>query len=85
MRRPVEQQQPGPGNHSTVFFGEPAKITMVVNGLGDPRFVSLSHELEDLIVAAPRIHKHAPAMVSDERSVGGGREPRLQHDEQYKT
>jgi len=58
---------------------------MVANGLGDPRFMSLSHELEDLIVAAARIHKHAAAMVSDERSVGGGRQPRLQHDEQYKT
>jgi hypothetical protein len=24
-------------------------------------------------------------VMADERSVGGGRQPRLQHDEQYKT
>lgn len=85
VRRPVEQQQPGAGNHFTVFFGKPAEIAMVGDGLGDPRFVRLSHELEDLIVAAACIHKHAAAVTSDERSVGGGRQPRLQHDEQYKT
>jgi tRNA(Ile)-lysidine synthase len=47
--------------------------------------VGLGHELEDLIVATAGIDKHAAAVARDEWSVGGGGQPGLQHDEQYKT
>ncbi len=85
MRRPIEQEQARTGNNLAVVFGEPAEITVIGDGLCHPRFVDLGHELEDLIVAAPGIDKHAAPMASDERSVGGSRQPGLQHDEQYKT
>jgi hypothetical protein len=85
MWRPVEQQQAGAGNHIPLVFGKPAKIALVGYCLGDPRFVGLSHQLENLIVAAAGIDKHAATMASNERSIGGGRQPGLQHVEQYKT
>ena len=85
MRRPVEQKQARAGDDLTVVFSEPAEIAVVGDGLCDPRFVCLNHELEDLIVSASGINKHAATMTGDERSVGGRRQPGFQHDEQYKT
>ena len=85
VRGPVEQKQARASDDLTVVFGEPAKIAVVRDGLGDPRLVGLSHELEHLIVAASGINKHAATMTGDERSVGGRRQPGFQHDEQYKT
>lgn len=85
VRRPVEQEQPRSRHDLAIVFGEPAKIAAVGNGLCDPRLVGLRHELEDLIVAASGIDKHAATMTGDERSVGRRRQPGFQHDEQYKT
>ena len=85
MRRPVEEEEAGSGDYFAVVFGEPAEVAAVGDGLRDPRLVRLGHELENLIVAAAGIDKHAAAMMRDERSVGGESLPRLQHDEQYRA
>jgi hypothetical protein len=41
--------------------------------------------LQNGIVAAAGIDKHAAAMARDERGVGGNRQPGFQHGEKYKT
>jgi len=85
VRRPVEEKQASAGNDFAIVFGEPAEVAAVVDGLSDPRFVGLGHELENLVVPPAGINKHTATMASDERSVGGRRQPRLQHEKKYKT
>lgn len=85
MRRPVEEEQAGTSDDFAIVLGEPAEVAAIGDGLGDPGIVGLSHELEHLIVTAAGIDEHAAAVMGDERSVGGGGQPRLQHDQQYRT
>jgi hypothetical protein len=85
MRGPVEKEEAGAGDDFAVVFGEPAEVAAIGDSLRDPWLVGLGHELENLIVAAASVDEHAATVMADERSVGGGRQPRLQHDEQYKT
>ena len=85
VRRPVEDEQASTGDDNAIVFREPAEIAAVGDGLRYPGLVGLGHKLEHLVVATAGIDKHAPAMVGDERSVGGRREPGLQHDEQYRA
>jgi hypothetical protein len=84
MRGPVEQEEASTSDDFAIVLGEPTEVVAIGDGLGDPRFVGLGHELEDLIVAAASVDKHAAAVVGDERRVGSGRQPRL-HDEQYRA
>ncbi len=85
MRRPVEQEQASAGHRNALIFADPANVQAFGDGFGDPGLVSLSHDLQDLIVASPGIDEHPATMTGDEGSIGSNRQPRSQHDEQYKT
>ena len=85
VRGPVEEEEADAGDDFAILFSEPAEVAAVGDGLRDPRLVGLRHELEDRIVAAAGVDEHAATVAGDEWSVGSGRQPRLEHDEQYKT
>ena len=85
VRRPVEQQQARSSDDFAILFTEPTEVFSLGDGLRNPGFVRLNHQIQKLIVAPAGVNKHAPAMACDEWSVGGRSRPCVQHDEQYRA
>lgn len=81
VRRPVEEHQTGSGNDLVSIAGEPAEIFPVSDGLGDPGLEIAIHDVEDLVIGASGIYKHAMPVISDELCISRGRRSCFQHDE----
>ncbi len=73
MRRPIQDHQSAPANHFACFVHrEPAHVVAGLQLLRHPRREMLCHHIEYAIIGAARVHKHAPAMVSDDGGVSSG-------------
>lgn len=83
VRRPVEKHESGSGDHAAVVAGEPADVFAVCDGLGDPGFKVAGHDVEHLIIRAPGVDKHAPAMMGDKAGVCRGCRSGFQHGQKY--
>lgn len=85
MRRPVEDHESRSGDNTVSVAGKPADVFAVLDGFGDPRLEVADHDVEDLVVGAAGIDKHAAAVMGDEGSVGGPGRSGFQHGEKYRT
>ncbi len=72
MGRPIEHHQSAAADHlARIIEREPAHVIAGLQLLRHPGLKVLRHHVEDAIVDAARVHKHAPAMVGDDGGVGG--------------
>jgi len=83
VRCPVEEHEPGSGDHAVSVAGEPADVFAVLDGPGHPGLEIAGHDVEDLIVGASSVDEHAAAMMSDEAGVCSGCRSGFQHGEKY--
>jgi tRNA(Ile)-lysidine synthase len=79
VRRPVEDDQTGAGNHLAVFGGEPAKVPSIRQPGFHPWLKVLRHHIQNPVVLATGVDKHAPPVMGDDGRVCGRRCSYLGH------
>ena len=86
MRRPVEHHQSAAANHLTgIVERKPAHVIAGLQLLCHPGLKMFRHNVEDAIVDAARVHKHAPAMVGDDGGVGSSGGAGSEHACEYRA
>ena len=72
MRCPVEDHETAAPDHlAGIIKSQPTHVAPGLQLLLHPGLETLCHHIEDAVVSAACIHKHAPAVVGDDSGVSG--------------
>ena len=84
MGSPVEDHEAAASDYlARIVEREPAHVIAGLQLLRHPGLKMLRHRIENAIVTPARVHKHAPAMVGDDGSVGGSGGAGCEHACEY--